>query len=348
MLTARPTFIVEGQDSAALTSELLRLVITEDVNAVHRCEATFGNWGSTEHGLGFLYFDRTLLDFGKTLTVRVDDQTIFEGRVVSLTGGFSAAGPPTVTAVADDRLVDFRVTRRTRTFSNASVSDILHQISADHGLSAVIDVAGPTSEQMSQVDQSDLTFIRELCRNAGVEVYVSGNVLHAQHRENRNGGMVDLSYGRELLELSVCADLSEQYTSVAVSGWDAGAKRAISVEADQSTVAAETHGERGAAIVLASFGERRRVITDSGSTREGEAAAVAGAAFTAMARRFVTTRGVAQFNARLRVGCHAKLTGVGRLFDGEHYISHVRHRFDNGDSLRTEFVAERAWLGRPH
>ena len=69
---ARPTITVAGQDQASLAEGLLSLLVVESTQGLFRCEATFGNWGGgPEGGVGFLYFDRKLLDFGKALAVKL-------------------------------------------------------------------------------------------------------------------------------------------------------------------------------------------------------------------------------------------------------------------------------------
>ena len=63
-------------------------------------------------------------------------------------------------------------------------------------------------------------------------------------------------------------------------------------------------------------------------------------------RRFVVGHGVAQPDARLRCGATVELTGLGPLFSGKYVLAEVTHRFDMAEGLRTEFVAERPWIGR--
>ena len=63
------------------------------------------------------------------------------------------------------------------------------------------------------------------------------------------------------------------------------------------------------------------------------------------ARRFVVGRGVAEPDARLRVGNRVDLQRLGPLFSGKYTLAEVQHVFD-GRGLRTEFTAERPGLGR--
>jgi phage protein D len=66
-----------------------------------------------------------------------------------------------------------------------------------------------------------------------------------------------------------------------------------------------------------------------------------------MARRFVTGRGVAEADPRIRVGRTVRLDNLGELFTGPYYVTEVVHRFDGRKGLRTEFAVERAWVGGP-
>ena len=58
-------------------------------------------------------------------------------------------------------------------------------------------------------------------------------------------------------------------------------------------------------------------------------------------------QGETDTDVRLRAGQSVQLDGLGPLFSGAYGLSEVMHRFDLAHGLRTEFTAERAWLGRP-
>jgi phage protein D len=76
-----------------------------------------------------------------------------------------------------------------------------------------------------------------------------------------------------------------------------------------------------------------------------EAKTQAEAWFRAQARRFVVGRGVAQPNAKLRVGAWLELDGLGPLFDGKYYAAEVQHLFDGESGFLSQFTAERPGLG---
>lgn len=344
---ARPTISVAGEDKPQLSEGLLRLLIAEDTNGLYRCEAAFGNWGTRDNEIGFLYFGRDVLDWGKAVAIKLGVDTIFDGRIMGLEADFPEGRPPEITVLAEDRLQDLRMTRRTRSFADVSDADVLGQIASDHGLQADVDAPGPTYKLLAQINQSDLAFVRERARSVDADVWVSGTTLHVKPRGSRNTGTLQINYGRDLREFSVLADLAEQRTSLMVSGWDVAGKTALHYEASEGTISGELNGDQsGANLLQSALGQRKESLAHTVPLTSQEAQAVAESEFKRIARRFVRGRGVAEANAQLRVGSYVEINGVGPLFSGKYYVAEVRHLFDGTRGLRTEFTAERPGLGR--
>lgn len=347
LVAARPQFRLAGQEEADLASALVAFDLRDDTQGLARAEIEFGNWGTKDNGLGFLFFDRALLDFGKDLQVRLGDATLFDGRIMALQGVFPEGAPPRLKVLADDRLQDLRMTRRSRSFADMSDSDVLRQVAGDHGLTPQIDVSGPTHKHLAQVNQSDLAFLRERARAIDAELWVEGRTLHAKKRASRDAGSVQLGWGNLLRSFEVTADLAGQRTAVTVSGWDVAGKQGIKAEATSSAISGELGGdESGISILEAKVGARKENIAHPVPVTESEARAAAEAVLRMAARRFVTAHGVADASAGLRVGTHVELAELGPLFSGKYTVTSVRHRFDGRQGLRSEFTAERPGIGR--
>src|SRR5438128_801222 len=109
---ARPSIAVAGQDEPELAEGLLSLLIVESISGLYRCEALFGNWGTINNKIGFLYFGRGLLDFGKPFQVKLGSDVIFDGRIMGLEAHFPEGRAPEIAILAEDRLQDLRMTRR--------------------------------------------------------------------------------------------------------------------------------------------------------------------------------------------------------------------------------------------
>src|SRR5215212_5018918 len=248
--SARPVIAIDGRDTPALSDGLTRLAVGEDTEGLYRCEAAFGNWGDVGGHADYLFFDRRTLDFGKSLRVTLHGNTLFDGRITALEAQYKDKGPRHLNVLAEDRFQDLRMTRRTRTFSDVTDSDVFTRVANDHGLTSDVDVRGPRYKVLSQTNQSDLAFLRERARASDAEVWMDGSTLHAKARSGRGGAARKLTYGNELSEFSVLADLAHQRTSVFANGWDVSGKRGLQFEATDSVIGAELDRDASGASIL--------------------------------------------------------------------------------------------------
>lgn len=351
LFAARPRFQVGGQSVPALSDGLQAMFVEETTDGMTRCEVTFANWGAKSGGVGFLYFDRSVLDFGKALKIETGvGQTagvVFDGRVMAIEGRYTRERPPEILVLAEDKLQDLRMTRRTRTFEQATDQAVFQQVASAHGLQLSTDVSGPTHAVLAQVNQSDLAFLRERARAVDAELWLDGTTLNVKVRGRRQGASLSLEYGAGLFEFAVTADLATQVSGFTVSGWDVAGKQPISWRAADSTVSGELGSDTGGSSVLTSaIGTREQTVVHELPVNANEAQALAEAYYRRGARRFVAGSGMAEGDGRLRVGVSLQLSGLGTLFDGKYYVSRTRHIFDPMKGYRTAFDVERPGIGR--
>ena len=351
-LTARPVLAIDGTEDNGLGEGVLNLLVEETTEGLARCEITLGNWGESGSDDFFLYFQRDLLEFGRLLTVKLGEgQTggpVFEGRIMGLEGHYPRTRAPEMVILAEDRFQDLRMTRRSRSFEDISDIEVIRQIAGEHGLQAEIDLDGPTYRVLAQLNQSDLAFIRERARAVDGEVWLQDDTLHAQSRSKRDAGTIEMTLGRGLLEFSVLADLAGQRTETVVSGWSVDSKEGIEYSADSSALSGELAGlDSGGSILADTIGDRVERLVHQGVRDDAEAQALATAHQNRIARAFVTGTGIAQGDARLLVGSHVTIQGLGPLFNGAYYVTESCHLFDTENGYRTRFRVERPGIGKP-
>jgi Bacteriophage probable baseplate hub protein len=345
-----PTIKVDGTEKVGLQTVLNSLFVEETTLGLFRCEATFSNWGTKNGTSGYLFFNRDDFDFGRELSIELgppgSQLPVFKGRITGMEAHFPSSADPLLTVLAEDRFQDLRMERRTRSFADVSDSDVFSQIASQHGLTPQLDVDGPTYRVLTQVNQSDLAFLRERAAAIDAELWVDDHTLHVQTRSRRNTNTVALRHGSTLLEFSALADLSHQRTSVRVSGWDVAGKSALDEEAGESVVSAELDGKRsGSSVLSGALAARKERMTYSVPLSQPEARAMAEARYRARARRFVTGRGTADGNPSIRVGSTLDLSGLGDYFDGKYYVRLARHTYDMQTGYRSSFEVERPGLG---
>lgn len=340
---SRPAIDIDGQRQDRLEASLLAMEVSESVEGMARAELTFGNWGGETPG--FQHFDRRTLEFGKSLKIKLGDELLFDGRISALVADFPDGGPPTVGVLAEDRLQDLRMTRRSRSFEKASLADVVQRIASDHGLASRIDFDATAQAVIAQVNQSDLALLRDLARREDATIWVTDGAL--QLARQRPDTRVELRWAGSLREFHIEADLAGQRTAMVASGWDVSQRSGASHQADRSAIGQELGSdEAGVAILASTLGERVDCIAHGMARSDSEARAIAEAGFRHMARSFVRGEGVAEANGAIRVGAKLALTGLGPLFDGSYRATAVSHRFDQAMGLRTEFSCERPGIGR--
>lgn len=350
LYAATPVVSVAGGSEGLLSASLDDLAVSEGTDGMVACEARFQNVGARGADPAYQFFDREVLDFGAEVQITAGggsgEGTIFAGHVTGLRAEFAQRGGASITMLAEDRLQDLRMTRRTRTFEDVSDAEAFEQIAGDHRLRSDVDLPGPTHRVIAQVDQSDLAFVRARARRVGAEVWVADDTLHVARRTSRRKSKVVLSNRQNLREASIGADLAGQRTSLSVGGWDPATKQAIDVRADVAALASERAGggSAGAELLDQAFGERADRVVHTVPLGPDEAKAVAEGHFLAMARRFVSGEVVADGDARIRVGTQVELVGLGPWFSGVYDVVGTQHLFDLASGYRTHVRVERAEL----
>jgi phage protein D len=348
---ARPMLRIDGQLQQSLgDAELQSLLVEETTLGLFRCEASFLNWGPRRGEVGFTYFDRQMLDFGKVFSVEFGppgaDNPVFAGRISGIEAHYPPGRPPEIQILAEDRLQDLRMERHTRSFENVTDADVVRRIAGQHGLTAQVDITGPTYRALAQFNQSDLAFLRERMAAVDAELWIDDRTLYAQARARRSAGSVSFTYGKELLEFSVLADLADQRTAVKVSGWNVGAKEAIEVEVGENAISAELNGGRsGGGLLAQALAQRRESVALVMPLSQAEARQMAEARYRHRARGFIRGSGLVDGNVKIRVGATVNLLGLGPLFEGAYYVTVARHTFTLDEGYRTAFEVERAGLG---
>lgn len=349
-VSARPLIMVENQDMPELSEGILSLLVEETSAGLSRCEAAFSNWGADSGDVDFIYFDREVFDFGKTLTIEAGEEDtsgqLFEGRITGLEAQYPSGGElPAILVLAEDSFQDLRMTRRSRTFEDVSDKAIFEQIAKEHGLQADLDIDGTTYQVLAQVNQSDLAFLRQRARAIDAQVWVEDRTLYVQARGRRAAGEITLTYPQGLKEFSVCADLAGQCTELVIGGWDSSSKEGIACQVTDSVIKGELEDlESGSTLLKKAFGERVERVVHSVPWNSGEARYLAEAGYREKARRFIIGRGFTDGDARIRVGSSLKLEGLGSMFNGKYYVTEVQHTFDGINGFRTFFNVERPGL----
>ena len=353
LASTAPVFAVDGAVKGELARDLLRLDVEEDTAGLKRLDARFlAIGGAADPGRGEInYVDGAILDFGRSLRATIGppggERVVFEGKLTAIEADWPENAPPFVRVLAEDALMDLRMTRRCRTYEQVSDADIARTIASEYGLRDDVAVDGPTYDVVQQLNQSDLAFLRARARSVQAELWILDGTLHMATRDRRAATSVTLVQGNELLAANLRADLAHQRTEVRMTGYDAGTRAAIDEIAGGEVVDAEIAGGRsGPSVLRTALGERAAHVARQAPLSGAEAGAWARAEMLRRARSFVRVRATTRGTPDLVVGSRVRLEGVGAPFAGDgYYATSVRHSYDLAHGHRTHFEAERPTIG---
>ncbi|MGB8167685.1 MAG: contractile injection system protein, VgrG/Pvc8 family [Chthoniobacteraceae bacterium] len=351
LYAAHPTIRFNGAERERATGLLLAMDLVEHEDGLSALELRFSNVANVRDGGSELAFeDEASFKLGDRLAVYAGVESgpteIFSGVITGLEADFPEAGSPTLTALAEDRLQQARMNRRTRTYENTSLADIARGIAGDLGLTPRVTGFDSPLPVEVQMNESDLAFLRRLLARYDGDVQVVGGELHVSPRGEVRRGEVELALHSQLLRATVLADLAHQVNEVTVTGWDP-ARGARVTRHSTGAHRGPGRGRVGADLLPDALTRRSHQIGHLAAATDGEAGAIADAAFDERQRRFVTVDGTAEGNPAVRVGTHVTLTGLGARFSNTYYVTRCRHRYDLAHGYETDFTAECAFFGNP-
>jgi phage protein D len=347
-----PVFTLSGERSPSLARDCVRLEVSEGTDGLRTMRIDLVAVGERATGpqAEMNYLDGRVVDFGTAITAVLGPEgqqhVVFDGTVSALEAVYADGTPPRVVVYAEDALMRLRMTRRMRSYPNATDADIARQIADAHGLQAEVTADGPRFDMVQQVNQSDLAFLRERARRIQAEIWCEGRTLHFSTRDRRTGTKVRLIKGGDLIAVRLLADLAHQRSEVLVSGYDATTASVIDERAGNDVIAAEVEGGRtGPQVVATALGPSRAIRFREVAQSGEQARAWARAEMLRRARAFVTVEATTRGTPQLVVGSLVELHDVGRPFDGGgYYVTRLCHTYDHTSGLRTRFEAERSTI----
>jgi len=344
----RPVITIDGQRFDKVDELLLALDMYEQEGGLASLELRFGNIASdADGGAGYAFEDESEIKLGSTVVVAAgdlnDSQEIFRGVITGLEAEFLESAPPELLVLAEDRLQQARMARRTALYSDMSVADIVSQVAQRLSLQPQVNGLSASGIWV-QLNESDLAFLRRLLRQFDADVQVVADRLEAAPISEIQRQVIEMELFHDLRSVRFIADLANQVTEVTSSGWNPISGQAVS-GSSQGVNLGPGSGRRGAALLRQTLGARSEHVGHINVTTDAEAQALADTIFDQRARSFVTAEGTAAGHPSIRVGSHLQLRGVSPRFANTYYVVSTHHRYDLQGGYMTDFKAESAALG---
>ena len=279
-----------------------------------------------------------------------DDTSLLHGDVVTVECDYDTAGARVVIRgyAASHRL---QRGRRTRTFTDATDSDIVEQVLKEAGIDAgEITPTTEVHEHVSQANQTDWEFLAGRARRLAFDLTATGGKVRFGPRRTSAEAPAEadadadpdgldprqLVFGYNLRAFHGRLSAADQVAKVEVRGWDEDRKQPVVALVDGGTGAAEVGSGAPTAFARA-FGDLVFRDVTAPVRGEHEAENIARAIAERIGSAFAEAEGMALGNTALRAGEAVRVSRVSDDFAGAYVLSHVRHVVDR-EGYRTHFT----------
>lgn len=267
------------------------------------------------------------------------DRALFVGEITGIEPDYRRGTVVDLLVRAYDRTHRLQRGTQTRTFQNATDSDIATQVAQQAGLRADVDATTTQHEHVFQDGISDYAFLQQRAEALGYHLWVREQTLYFKRDAEAGGGAVDLEWGRGLLEFRPVLALAQQVNEVSVRGWNPETKREVLGSATSGGAAPEI-GQSGSGASLAqdAFGAASALVVAARLTAQEEADHLAQATLDRYDGRFVEADGVCVGNDAIQAGATVNITSVGQRFGGRYIVTRATHVWDTESDYLTHFA----------
>ena len=258
-----------------------------------------------------------------------DEETIFKGIIIKHSLKIRQNGTGTLMIECKDHAVKMTVGRKSKYFYESKDSEVIESIISEYGLSAEVDATNTTHPELVQYRTSDWDFIQTRAEVNGKISLVENGTVKIVDPDFSQSPVLSLSYGDTILTFNAEIDARNQYKTVVSKAWNYQDQAVVEVEAtDPSTT---DNGNLSPADLSNTIGLDQYEIQHGGKADESELKAWADAQM--LRNRMAKIQGNVSFQGFPNVipGSIIELSGVGDRFNGNAFVSAVRHQIVDGN-----------------
>ncbi len=282
-------------------------------------------------GLGKAIEISALPDEGNT------SQVLFKGEITALEPDYGEGTQATLVVRGYDRSHRLHRGTHSKAYLQVTDSDLATRIAQEAGLRAQVDATTEVYDHILQHNQTHMDFLTERARRIGYEFFVDDKTLHFR-KPAKNGGALELEWGKQLLNFKPRLTLVEQVDEVIVKGWNAKTRQTIVGQASRGHAEPATgHAQSGATLAAAAFRNARRVVVNRSVASQAEADTLAQAILDEISGAFIEADGVCRGTPELRAGKFVKLAALGRQFSGTFFVTAATHIYRADAAYATQF-----------
>lgn len=326
--------ILAGGNEIDLTIHLVSVVVTHEVNRIPVAKLVFADGDVSKQT-----FEVSNLDTFKPGTeIEIQsgyhntEDPLFKGIVVRHGLKTRSDGPSLLTVVCKDAAVRMTIARTSGYFYDSTDSDVIEELIGRHkGLSTHVTATKATHENIVQYQVSDWDMMLMRAEVMGMLVFTSSGKVTVKPPDPGQQSKQPFIYGATILNFEAEMDAEAQLEATSAAGWDQSAQALV--ETDGADPGFPEQGNVSAKDLLSATAPKTFHMHHSGNITEKELQAWSDTLL--MRSRLAKIRGrlTCQGFVGVEVGDVIDLSDVGERFDGNCFISAIRHDITQGNWL---------------
>ena len=310
--------------------QVLSLVVNRELNRIPSAlvhlqdgDASSGNFAASSSGL-FVPGKKIEIRLG----YRSQNNSVFKGIIVKHSIKIRPGGS-TLIVECRDEVVKMTSGVTSKYFAELKDSDIMEQLIRPYGFEKEIEATGPNLKEVVQYDSTDWDFMLIRAEANGMVVMVEDGKIKVSKPNVNAEATVNVTFGSDLLELDAEIDARIQNKGIKASSWDSGDQQVVEAEAREPVTT--NNGNLSPSQLAAVISGDPLLIRHGGKLSQPELQTWANSRL--MKERLAKIRGRARFQglATILPGKIIEISGVGDRFNGEIFVSGVRHSLAEGD-----------------
>ena len=311
--------------------DVISLVVSRVVNRVPTARVVLRDGSAAEET--FAASEGSDLAPGVELEIAMgydaNDRSVFKGLIIKQSLRVAANGDSTLTLECKERATQMTVGRHSRYFTDSTDSDAIAAILAEYsGLSAEVEATQGTHPEIVQYYATDWDFMLTRAETNGQIVLVDGDTVRVKPPALSGSPAMALTYGVDLLEFEAEMDARTQYQAVTAEAWSYADQALASADAAEPAV--NRQGNLSGTDLAQVISLETLELRHSGQILSPELQAWADA-------QLLKSR-LAKIQAQLKIKGEPEaapdtlieLKGVGQRFNGQAYVSGIRHEMVAG------------------
>ncbi|MEZ4774814.1 MAG: type VI secretion system tip protein VgrG [Bacteroidia bacterium] len=324
--------------------QVMSMVVTRAANRISVADIILQDGNSAEENFSV----SSSADFVPGVDVEIQmgyqskNQTVFKGIITHHSIKVSASRPSILRISCRDKAVKMTVGRKNSYYYKKKDSDIIKSLISQSGAQASVEGTKVTHPEMVQYYTTDWDFLLSRAEANGLLVFTEDGKVIAK-KPKLGSPVVSALYGASILSFEAEMDARYQYGGVEATSWDSSKQKTVSAKGSKPPKLSP--GNIDTSKLSQTLGIKNLPMMHGGQLKDMELKEWADAQM--QKSQLSKIRGRVRFQGydKIKPGDTIALGGLGKRFNGDAYVSGVRHEFDNMNwETEVSFGLDPAWF----